>query len=73
MSNIRKIEHTIKLIAEFDTDKMPAQVAYLMFNLSEEQLNSVLAQTFIHSLNHIGAFEKLNANNEYATIKAGNN
>jgi hypothetical protein len=73
MSNIRTIEHTINLIAEFDTDKMPAHIAYMMMKYNEEQLNSVLAQTFIATLEHIGAFDKINENNVYATIKAGKN
>lgn len=73
MSNKRTIEHTVKLIAEFDTDKMPVNIAYMMMQVSEEQLNEILAQTFVASIDHIGGLEKINANNEYATIKWGNN
>jgi hypothetical protein len=73
MSNIRSIEHSVNIIIEFDTDKMPANLAYMMMQYDEEQLNKVLAQTFIATLEHIGAFDKMNKNNVYATIKAGNN
>ena len=73
MSNIRTINHTVNLIAEFDTDKMPANIALSFMMLDEQQLNSILAKTFIDSLNHIGAFDMMNNNNQYATIKAGNN
>ena len=73
MSNIRTINHSVNLIAEFDTDKMPANIALSFMMLDESQLNSILAQTFIASLEHIGAFDKMNENNQYATIKAGNN
>lgn len=73
MSNIRTINHSVNLIAEFDTDKMPVNIAYAFMTLDEKQLNSILAQTFIASLDHIGAFDKMNENNQYATIKAGKN
>ena len=73
MPNIRTIEHTINLIAEFDTDKMPANVALSLMMLDEKQLNSVLAQTFISGLEALGVFDKMNENNQYATIKAGIN
>ena len=73
MSNIRTINHTVNLIAEFDTDKMPANIALSFMMLDEQQLNSILAKTFIDSLTHIGAFDKMNENNQYATIKAGKN
>ena len=73
MSNIRTIAHTINLIAEFDTDTMPAGVAMMLMNYDEKSLNSILAQTFIETLNSIGVFEMINANNQYATIKAGIN
>jgi hypothetical protein len=73
MSNKRTIEHTVKLIAEFDTEKMPLDIAYLLMQVGEEQLNSILAQTFVASIDHIGGLDKINANAEYATIKWGNN
>lgn len=69
----RTIEHTIKLIAEFDVEKMPLDVAYMLMQVNEEQLNSILAQTFVASIDHIGGLEKINAGNEFATIKWGNN
>ena len=73
MSNIRKVEHTIKLVAEFDMDAMPLEIAYLMMQHDETTLNKVLAQTFMASIDHIEGLEKINAGNEYATIKWGNN
>ena len=73
MPNIRTIEHTINLIAEFDTDKMPTQIAMMMMTLDEKQLNSILANTFISGLEALGVFDKMNENNQYATIKAGIN
>ena len=73
MSNIRKVEHTIKLVAEFNMDTMPLEIAYLMMQHDEETLNKVLAQTFMASIDHIGGLEKINDGNEYATIKWGNN
>lgn len=73
MPNIRAIEHTVNLIAEFDTDKMPAGVAMMIMNCDEKTLNSILAQTFIESINCLNAFDIINANNQYATIKAGKN
>lgn len=73
MSNIRQVEHTIKLIAEFDTDTMPLDIAYAMTMLSETELNKILAETFIASIDHISGLEKINAGNQFATIKWGNN
>ena len=73
MSNIRKVEHTIKLVAEFDMDTMPLEIAYLMMQHDEETLNKILAQTFMASIDHIEGLEQINAGNEYATIKWGNN
>ena len=73
MSNIRKVEHTIKLVAEFNMETIPLEIAFAMSTLTEEQLNSILAKTFMESIDHINGLEKLNAGNEYATIKWGNN
>lgn len=73
MSNIREIEHTIKLVAKLDVDKMPLEIAYMMMQVNEEQLNSILAQTFQASLEHIGALDMINAGNQYATIEFGDN
>jgi len=73
MSNIRTIEHTVKLVAKFDVEKMPIEIAYLMMQHDENTLNKVLAQTFQASLEHIGALDIINAGNEYATIEFGDN
>ena len=73
MPNIRTIEHTVNLIAEFDTDKMPMGVAQMLMTYDEVAINKILAQTFIATLEYIGAFDKMNENNDYATIKAGIN
>lgn len=73
MSNIRQVEHTIKLIAEFNTDTMPLDVAYAMTMLPESELHKVLAETFISSIDHISGLEQINAGNQFATIKWGNN
>lgn len=73
MSNIREIEHTIKLVAKLDVDKMPLEIAYMIMQVDEKQLNKILAQTFVASMNHIGALDKMNEGNAYATIEFGDN
>lgn len=73
MSNIRTVEHTVKLVAKFDVDKMPLEIAYLIMQHDETTLNKILAQTFVASINHIGALDIINADNQYATIEFGDN
>lgn len=73
MSNIRTVEHTVKLVAKFDVEKMPLEVAYLMMQHDETTLNKILAKTFQASIEQIGALDAINANNAYAIIEFGDN
>ena len=67
-----KIEHYVRLVAEFDEDNTPASYLAIFRNMSEKEIQDLLEQVFIGAANNTNLLETINANNKFATIKWGN-
>ena len=63
-----KIYHTVKLVTEIDETKAPSNMLSVLKTLDEKMLNDVLAGTFVGACNEVKLLEKLNENNQYATL-----
>jgi hypothetical protein len=61
-----KVPHTIELVTEFDTAH--PMTARLM-TLPDSVLSEMLVQTFVSLMKGEGIMDKLNENNQYATLK----
>jgi hypothetical protein len=68
-----ELKHTVNLVTEIDENKMPSHFLTMLVNMSESDLHSMLANTFMSALNELGVLNKLNENNQYATLKWGDN
>lgn len=67
-----KIEHYVRLVAEFDEDNTPASYLAIFRNMSANEIQDLLEQVFIGAANNTNLLETINANNKFATIKWGN-
>ena len=67
-----KIEHYVRLVAEFNEDTTPASYLAIMKNMSANEIQDLLEQVFIGAANNTNLLETINANNKFATIKWGN-
>jgi hypothetical protein len=68
-----ELKHTINLVTEIDEHKMPNHLLTMLVNMPESDLHSMLVNTFISALNSLGTLDKLNEDNQYATLKWGDN
>ena len=67
-----KIEHYVRLVAEFNEDTTPASYLAIMKNMSANEIQDLLEQVFIGAANNTNLLETINENNKFATIKWGN-
>jgi len=67
------LTHTINVNVEFDKDNTPDYVINALVTYSEKEIQKLLSQVLIGSLNEIKALEKINENNSYAKVSWGDN
>jgi hypothetical protein len=67
------LNHSINLVTEIDEHKMPSHLLTAFINLSELEMEKMLRGAFVSALIGEGFIDKLNENNEWATLKIGDN
>jgi len=67
------LNHSINLVTEIDEHKMPSHLLNIFLNLSELEMEKMLRGAFVGALIGEGFIDKLNENNEWATLKIGDN
>jgi hypothetical protein len=67
------LNHSINLVTEIDEFKMPERLLNVFLNLSELEMEKMLRGAFVSALIGEGFIDKLNENNEWATLKIGDN
>jgi hypothetical protein len=67
------LNHSINLVTEIDEHKMPSHLLSAFINLSELEMEKMLRGAFVAALIGEGFIDKLNENNQWATLKVGNN
>jgi hypothetical protein len=67
------LKHSVNLITEIDEHKMPANLLSAFVNLNEVQMETLLRSAFIDALTLEGFLDKMNENNQWATLKIGEN
>lgn len=66
-----KIEHYVRLVAEFNEDTTPASYLALFRNMSADEIQNLLEKVFIGAADNANLLETINENNKFATIKWG--
>ena len=69
MSNIMKVEHAVKFIAEINLDKVPARLLPTLIALSESDLQEMCAGATINAIQLANTLELANENNSWAEVK----
>ncbi len=64
-----KLTHTVNVEVEFNDKTTPDYVISALTTMTEAQLQALLSDTFTGALNEMGALDKLNKNNSYATVR----
>jgi hypothetical protein len=67
------LNHSINLVTEIDEHKMPSHLLSAFVNLSELEMEKLLRGAFVSALIGEGFLNKLNENNQWATLKVGDN
>ena len=67
------LNHSINLVTEIDEHKMPDHLLNTFLNLSEFEMGKMLRGAFVAALIGEGFIDKINENNEWATLKIGDN
>jgi hypothetical protein len=67
------LTHTLNVNVEFDKDNTPDYVINALVTYSEKEIQKLLSEVLINSLNEINALEKINEGNSYAKVSWGNN
>jgi hypothetical protein len=67
------LNHSINLVTEIDEHKMPSHLLSAFINLSELEMEKMLRGAFVAALIGEGFIDKLNENNQWATLKVGEN
>ena len=67
------LNHTVNLITEIDEHKMPSHLLSVFLNLSEVEMETMLRGAFVSALMDEGFLDKMNENNQWATLKVGDN
>ena len=67
------LNHSINLVTEIDEHKMPSHLLTAFINLSELEMEKLLRGAFVSALIGEGFLNKLNENNQWATLKVGDN
>jgi len=67
------LTHTLNVNVEFDKDNTPDYVINALVTYSEKEIQKLLSEVLINSLNEINALEKINEGNSYAKVTWGDN
>jgi hypothetical protein len=67
------LNHSVNLITEIDEHKMPSHLLTAFINLSELEMEKMLRGAFVSALIGEGFLDKMNENNQWATLKIGDN
>ena len=67
------LNHTVNLVTEIDEHKMPSHLLTAFINLSELEMEKMLRGAFVSALMDEGFLDKMNENNQWATLKIGDN
>jgi hypothetical protein len=67
------LNHTVNLVTEIDEHKMPSHLLTAFLNLSELEMEKMLRGAFVSALMDEGFLDKMNENNQWATLKIGDN
>jgi hypothetical protein len=67
------LKHSINLVTEIDEHKMPSHLLTAFINLSELEMEKMLRGAFVSALMDEGFLDKMNENNQWATLKIGDN
>jgi len=67
------LTHTLNVNVEFDKDNTPDYVINALVTYSEKEIQKLLSEVLINSLNEINALEKINEGNSYAKVSWGDN
>jgi hypothetical protein len=67
------LNHTVNLVTEIDEHKMPSHLLTAFLNLSELEMEKMLRGAFVSALMDEGFLDKMNKNNQWATLKIGDN
>jgi hypothetical protein len=67
------LNHSINLVTEIDEHKMPSHLLTAFLNLSELEMEKMLRGAFVSALMGEGFLDKMNENNQWATLKIGDN
>ena len=63
-----KLTHNVKVDVEFNDTTTPDYVISALTRMTETELQAMLANVFIGALSEIDALNKINENNNYATV-----
>lgn len=69
MSNIMKVEHAVKFIAEINLDKVPANLLPALLSLSESDLQEMCLGATLNAIETTSMLEIANENNSWAEVK----
>ena len=69
MSNIIKVEHAVKFIAEINIDKVPAHLLPALMSLSESDLKEMCLGATLDAIQTTSMLEIANENNTWAEVK----
>jgi hypothetical protein len=69
MSNIMKVEHAVKFIAEINLDKVPAHLLPALISLSESDLQEMCLGATLNAIETTSMLEIANENNSWAEVK----
>jgi hypothetical protein len=67
------LNHTVNVKVNFDETKAPAYILSALQNLPADEIQKILATTFIASLDSLDSLDKINENNAYALVEWGDN
>jgi len=67
------LNHSINLVTKIDEHKMPSHLLTAFINLSELEMEKMLRGAFVSALMDEGFLDKMNENNQWATLKIGDN
>jgi hypothetical protein len=69
MSNIMKVEHAVKFIAEINIDKVPARLLPTLLALNEDQIKEMCLGATVNAIEIANMLEIANENNSWAEVK----
>jgi len=68
MSNIIKVPHTVKFMAEINLDTIPTDLLPAFIGLSESALQAMIQETTVHALKKLQFAEQANEGGGWAFV-----